>query len=366
MLLLDDLLNTAPCGFLSLADDGTILTINRTLLELLGFSEPELQGHHVESILPVASRIFYQTHFFPLLLLNGRVEEVYFSVASKSKTAMPMLINAVRCERDGTNVTDCILVHMRQRDQYENEILKAKRIAEEATRDKDQFLAFISHDLRTPLSAILGWTQMLKSGELDEEMHSQALEVIERSVRSQSRLIEDLLDFSRIASGELRLDVIEVAPMTFIQAALDIIHPAVAAKQIKLQADLNPSTGFVSVDAERLQQVMWNLLSNAIKFTPERGHVQVGLKPVGSTVEITVRDTGQGISAEFLPHVFERFHQASSAATRRHSGLGLGMAITKHLVELHGGTIHAASPGEGQGATFTVSLPIASAEHASA
>lgn len=358
---LDDVLNTAPCGFLSLADDGTVLVVNKTLSDLLGFDDAELRGQRIESLLPVASRIFYQTHFFPLILLHGRVEEVYFSVLSKSKTAVPMLVNAVRRERNGTTVTDCILVHMRQRDQYENELLEAKRIAEEAIRDKDAFLTVISHDLRTPLSSILGWTQILKSGDLDEATQVQALEVIERSVRSQSQLIEDILDFSRAASGTLRLHSTQVAPITFVQAALDVLHPAATAKRINLQANLDPSTALVSGDPERLQQVMWNLLSNAIKFTPEGGDVEASLKQVAATVEIAVRDTGQGINAEFLPHVFERFRQANTTATKRHSGLGLGMSITKHIVELHGGTIHAASAGEGKGATFTIKLPVTNA-----
>lgn len=355
---MDDLLNTAPCGFMSFAEDGLIKRVNATLLELLGFEAGELQGHRVESILPVASRIFYQTHFYPLLKLHGKVEEVYFSLRSKAGTDIPVLVNAVRREHEGTILNDCILVHMRQRNQYEDEILRAKQVAEEATRAKDEFLAVVSHELRTPLTAILGWTRMLKAHKLDQNVLARAIEVIERNAESQTRLIEDLLDFSRIISGRLRLDVGRIEPAAVVEAAIDVVRPAADAKGIALQTILDPRAGPVSGDPERIQQVLWNLLSNAIKFTPKDGRVQVRLARVNSSVEITVSDNGQGISPEFLPYVFERFRQADHTTTRRHGGLGLGMAITKHIVELHGGTIRAESPGEGQGATFVLKLPI--------
>jgi CheY-like chemotaxis protein len=184
------------------------------------------------------------------------------------------------------------------------------------------------------------------------------MNAIERNAESQAQLIEDLLDFSRIISGKLRLDVREIDPAAVIEAALDVVRPASDAKAIRLQVILDPRAGPVSGDPERLQQVLWNLLSNAIKFTPKGGRVQIRLTRVNSSVEVSISDTGQGISAEFLPYVFERFRQADHTTTRRHGGLGLGMAITRHLVELHGGTIRAHSPGEGLGATFTLSLPV--------
>jgi signal transduction histidine kinase/CheY-like chemotaxis protein len=352
------LLDAMPCGFLSFADDGRILSINATLLNSLGYELAELEGRHVESLLPVASRIFYQTHLFPLLRLHGRVEEVYFSLQARDETEVPVLANAVRRERGGVVVNDCILMQMRQRNQYEDEILKAKKVAEDATRAKDEFLAVVSHELRTPLTAILGWARMLKTGKLDPPTVARALDTIERNAQSQNQLIEDLLDFSRIISGKIRLDVRRVELATVAEAALDVVRPAADAKGIRLQTVLDPRAGPVSGDPERLQQVLWNLLSNAIKFTPKGGRVQVRLGRVNSSVELTVSDTGQGISAEFLPYVFERFRQADNTSTRQHSGLGLGMAITKHIVELHGGTIRAASPGEGQGASFSLRLPV--------
>lgn len=355
---MDDLLNRAPCGFLSFADDGRILLVNATLLEALGYELPELQSRHLEYLLPVASRIFYQTHFFPLLKLHGRVEEVYFSLRAKNGAEVPVLANAARRESEGVLVNDCILMPIQQRNRYEDEILQAKKLAEEATRAKDEFLAVVSHELRTPLNAILGWARMIKTGKLDEGTVSNGLDTIERNAKSQSQLIEDLLDFSRIISGNVRLDVEQVEPVAVAEAAVNVVRPAADAKNISLEAILDPKAGPVSGDAERLQQILWNLLSNAVKFTPKGGRVQIRLARVDSSVEITISDTGQGISPEFLPYVFERFRQADNTITRRHTGLGLGLAITKHLIELHGGTIRAVSPGEEQGASFIIKLPV--------
>ncbi len=232
--------------------------------------------------------------------------------------------------------------------------------AEAAAHAKDEFLAVVSHELRTPLNAILGWARMLREGKLDPESVIHAVETIERNAKSQAKLIEDLLDFSRIISGKLRLDVGPVELAAVVEAAADVVLPAADAKEIRLQVVLDPRAGPVPGDPDRLQQMMWNLLSNAIKFTPKGGRVQVRLARINSHVEITVSDSGQGISAEFLPHVFERFIQADNTITRRHGGLGLGLAITRHLAELHGGTINADSAGEGQGATFTLRLPLMS------
>jgi PAS domain S-box-containing protein len=233
----------------------------------------------------------------------------------------------------------------------------AREQAEEANRLKDEFLATVSHELRTPLNAMLGWTRMLRTGNLDEQTYGRALETIERNAKSQAQLIEDLLDVSRIISGKMRLDVqpVELAPV--IQMAIDSVRPAADAKSIRLNVVLDPRAGPVSGDPTRLQQIVWNLLSNAIKFTPKDGQVQVRLQRVNSHIEVIVSDTGIGINASFLPYVFDRFRQADSTTTRRQGGLGLGLAIVRHLVELHGGSIHPYSAGEGRGTTFTVNLP---------
>ena len=237
----------------------------------------------------------------------------------------------------------------------------ARAQAEVANRAKDEFLATVSHELRTPLTAILGWSKMMRGGQLNEELAARAVEVIERNANAQAQLIEDLLDITRIIAGRLRLDVQDVELVPVIEAAVESVRLAAEAKGVRLQTVLDPRAGPVSGDAARLQQVIWNLLSNAIKFTPRGGRVQVRLARAGSHVELTVSDTGIGISPDFLPYVFERFRQADPTTTRVYGGLGLGLAIARHLVELHGGAIEAASPGGGLGATFTVRLPLVAA-----
>ncbi len=229
--------------------------------------------------------------------------------------------------------------------------------AEEANRAKDEFLATVSHELRTPLSAILGWTQLLRGGGLSLEKQARALETLERNARVQARLVEDLLDVSRIVAGETRLETAAVEMARVVDSALEALRPAAEAKQIALGLELDREL-LVSGDADRLQQVTWNLLSNAIKFTAPNGRVSVTLKTSGHHAELAVSDTGRGMTEEFLPHVFERFRQADSTPTRSTGGLGLGLSIVRHLVELHGGTVSAASAGEGLGATFTVRLPL--------
>lgn len=234
----------------------------------------------------------------------------------------------------------------------------ARTDAENANRMKDEFLSVVSHELRTPLNAILGWSQILRANPADAGDVAQGLEVIERNGRAQVAIIEDLLDMGRIISGKVRLDVQRVDVPTVIEAAVQSMRPAAEAKGVRLQVVLDPLAGPVSGDPSRLQQVVWNLLSNAIRFTPRGGKVQVTLERVNSHVEVTVTDTGEGINPDFLPYVFERFRQGDGSTTRRYGGLGLGLAIVKNLVELHGGQVYAKSPGEGQGATFRIALPL--------
>jgi PAS domain S-box-containing protein len=237
------------------------------------------------------------------------------------------------------------------------------RDAQESSRLKDEFLATVSHELRTPLTAILGWAHMLRTGQFDGDSARQAFETVERNARAQAQLIDDLLDVSRIITGKLRIDVRPVDPNSFIEAAVEALRPAAEAKGVRLQKVLDTGSVNVSGDPVRLQQVVWNLLSNAIKFTPRGGRVQVRLERVNSHVEVAVSDTGSGIPREFLPHVFDRFRQADQKTTRQHGGMGLGLSIVRHLVELHGGTVKAESPGEGEGATFTVLLPVSPVYH---
>ncbi|MEO6603368.1 MAG: ATP-binding protein [Polyangiaceae bacterium] len=237
----------------------------------------------------------------------------------------------------------------------------ARSEAEASSRAKDEFLATVSHELRTPLNAMLGWSQLLTNNALPKEQLAHALEVIQRNVLAQSRLVEDLLDVSRIISGQMRLDVQQVEPIRIVGAAIESAKPAIEAKHIRLEVDLDPCAGLVLGDATRLQQIAWNLLSNATKFTDRKGVIKVKVARSGSSIEIVVSDTGQGIETEFLPFVFDRFRQADGSFARRFGGLGLGLAIARHLVELHGGTIQVESPGLGLGATFAVRLPFASA-----
>ena len=234
----------------------------------------------------------------------------------------------------------------------------ARQESERASRIKDEFLATLSHELRTPLNAILGWAQIIKMSPRNEEAVLEGINVIDRNVRVQTELIEDLLDMSRIISGKVRLDIRRVALAEVIDAALESVLPAITAKGIHLEKVVDPAIGSVSGDPGRLQQVFWNLLTNAIKFTAKGGTIQVLAERVQSHLEVRVSDTGEGISPEFLPQLFERFTQADASTTRNHGGLGLGLSIVSHLVEMHGGTISAVSEGIGKGATFVIQLPL--------
>lgn len=256
--------------------------------------------------------------------------------------------DAVTAREDALRIHDELL----RREQF------AREEAETANRAKDEFLATVSHELRTPLNAILGWAHMLRANKLDQTTQTRALETIERNAKSQAQLIEDILDVSRIVTGKLRLDVRPVELAAVVDAAIDAVRPAADAKGIRIETTLDPRAGPVSGDPNRLQQIVWNLASNAVKFTGKGGRIQVRLHSVSSYVDIVVSDTGEGISTEFLPYVFDRFRQADATSTRSHGGLGLGLAIVRHLVEMHGGTVFANSPGEGMGATFTVKLPL--------
>lgn len=235
----------------------------------------------------------------------------------------------------------------------------ARAEAETANRMKDQFLATVSHELRTPLNAIIGWSHLLKSGKLDGTTSQRALETIDRNARSQAQLIEDILDVSRMITGKLRLnkEVVDIA--TVINAAIDSVQLAIDSKNLNLNVTLDPTARHTLGDSSRLQQVVWNLLSNAIKFTPSGGSIEVRVQRANGNLQICVKDSGQGISPEFLPHIFEHFRQADGTTTRLHGGLGLGLAIVRQLVELHGGSIKADSKGEGAGCTFTIELPMA-------
>jgi len=357
----------APIGISVIDLDGRFLKVNKTYCEMLGYLEPELDQLTFAAIThpeDVHKDLRYTEQLFKAEIGSYQSEKRY--IKKNGEILWVNLTATAIFDQDGKaryglgmveDITD------RKRTQEERELLLAREQAaraeaEAANRMKDEFLATLSHELRTPLNAMLGWTQMLRTRKLDEAKAARALETIDRNTKSLSQLIEDVLDVSRIITGKLHLNVRPVELVPVIEAALETVLPAANAKDIGIEARLDPSSGTVLGDANRLQQVVWNLLSNAVKFTPKGGRVEVRLELIDSRVQIRVSDTGQGISPEFLPYVFERFRQADSTTTRSHGGLGLGLAIVRHLVELQGGTVHVQSPGIGQGATFIVNLPI--------
>jgi signal transduction histidine kinase/ActR/RegA family two-component response regulator len=243
----------------------------------------------------------------------------------------------------------------------ENLLMREKALrekAEIASRLKDEFLATVSHELRTPLNAIIGWGQILQTGKLEPQKQADALKTIFRNAKTQAQLINDLLDTSRLMTGNLLLNLSPTPVIPVVEAALDAVRPAAEAKGVRLSCVYNSEVEAITCDAQRLQQIIWNLLTNAVKFTPVNGEVTITLEQNNETIRIIVSDDGEGISSEFLPFVFDRFRQADSSSTRKHNGLGLGLAIVRHLAELHGGTVTAASGGHGKGATFTVTLPL--------
>ncbi len=257
-------------------------------------------------------------------------------------------------------IGSCLDIHERKK--YEDELLSREQAvrgqAEEANRLKDEFLATVSHELRAPLNAIQGWVKLLRDGRLNPEESARALETIERSTRAQNRIISDLLDVSRIITGKLSLNVRPIQPAAVIKSAVESLRPAADAKEISIELELDDDAGAISGDSDRLRQIVWNLVSNAIKFTPARGKVRVKLECAGEHIVIAVSDTGVGIAQDFLPFVFDRFRQGDGSSTRRQGGLGIGLAIVRHLTEMHGGSVGVQSPGLDQGATFVVKLPL--------
>jgi PAS domain S-box-containing protein len=364
-------MNNMGEGLYTVDKSGLVTSMNAAAERLFGWTLDELRGRRMHDV----------THYkhrdgtpFPAeecaglqVLREGAVlTEHEDCFIRKDGTFFDVVFSAAPIRERG-EITGLVVVFRdiseRKRLELERgQLLESERAARaEAERQsvlKDEFLATLSHELRTPLNAILGWSQMLRPGQSSQEDLSEGLEVIARNARIQTQLIEDLLDMSRIISGKVRLDVQRVDLPSIIEAAIESLRPAAEAKSIRLRRVLDPHAGPVTGDPSRLQQVLWNLLSNAIKFTPRDGRVQIFLERVNSHVEITVTDTGQGIRPEFLPHVFERFRQADSSTTRRHGGLGLGLSIVRHLVELHGGGVRARSPGPGKGSTFVVTLPL--------
>jgi PAS domain S-box-containing protein len=363
---------TAPVGLCFVDAELRFISINERLAEINGRTVEEHMGRTIREVLSpeVADTVE------PVM---RRVIETG-ELASNIEISTPMLSNPnvlrhfiasyYPIKNGGGRALgiNSVVVEITQRKRIEEErerLLRkekeAREEAEGASRMKDEFLATISHELRTPLTSILGWARMLADGGLSKPQASHALEVIAQSAQSQTRLIEDILDTSRIITGRFKLDPHPVNVETVFRAAVDVIRPSAEAKGITLNATVDVSDCMVFGDTNRLQQALWNLLSNAVKFTYEGGRVEAHLGRTDGQIEITVSDTGIGVEPQFLPHVFERFRQADSASTREYGGLGLGLAIVRHIVEMHGGVVSASSPGKDQGATFKIRLPLASA-----
>jgi PAS domain S-box-containing protein len=348
---------------------GRVTFWNPSATQMFGWTRDEALGQRLSDlIIPEPLRDAHQrgleryVHTGDATLLNRRLE---VTGLRRDGTEFPLEL-AVTPLREGEFITFHAFIRditEQKRAEAEREGLladaeHARDQAEAASRAKDQFLATLSHELRTPLTSIVGWVYLLRSGQIDPGTIKRGLETIERNAMLQAQLVSDILDMSRIMAARFRLVVrpVEVAPL--IAAAVDSLMPAARAKNLRVLPVLDPSAGPVLGDPDRLQQVFWNLLSNAIKFTAEGGRVQVRLGVVDGSVEVVVEDDGVGIPSDFLPHVFELFRQRDSSNTRAHGGLGLGLSVVRHLVELHGGTVRAESAGEGRGASFTVRLPV--------
>ncbi|MBF2047903.1 MAG: response regulator [Elainella sp. C42_A2020_010] len=366
---LESIYRNTPIGLCVLDTEFRFMRINESLAEMNGLPVSEHIGRSVHEVLPelgeAQAQIFQQVIQTGTPLLNQEIRGTTPAQPGIERIWRVSYYPLRLPEQQvlGVNIVVQEITEQKQAELERERLLASEQMAraaaEAANRTKDEFLSVLSHELRTPLNAILGWAQMLRSKpQLDAAIVQRALETIERNARGQANLINDLLDISRIITGKLRLNVCPVELITVIEAAIDTVRPAADAKEIQIRPILDPEAGPVSGDADRLQQVVWNLLSNAVKFTPKGGWVQVRLERVNSHVEIVVSDSGLGINPDFLPFVFDRFQQADSKTTRSHGGLGLGLAIVRHLVELHGGSVSVYSAGLGQGAIFTVQLPL--------
>ena len=345
---------------------GVITSWNAAAERMFGWSAAEAVGQHITLIIPAE----YHAEEVQVLARLARGERIaHFETVRlrKDGTCLPVSLTVspirdaagivVGASKVARDISERRLVEQARQLVLDQE-RRARSEAEALNRSKDQFLATVSHELRTPLNAIYGWARMFVEGRLDPAATQNAAQAILRNARIQVQLIEDLFDVSRVITGKMRLDVRAMNVLAALEAAVETVKPAAQAKGIRLDTALDPRAAPIMGDPDRIQQVAWNLLSNAVKFTPKGGRVQLHLRRVNSHIDIIVSDTGEGITPEHLPKLFERFHQADSGPTRRHAGLGIGLSLVKHLVELHGGKVTAFSPGLGQGTTFTVTLPV--------
>ena len=360
------IVESADDAIVSKTLDGKITSWNKGAENIFGYTEGEAVGRSVLMLIPEA--LHAEEEMILSKIRNGQPVSHFETVRRAKDGRMINVSLSVSPIRDdsgkvvgASKILRDITVQKQieaERDALLTREKQAREQAEMASRAKDEFLGLLSHELRTPLNSILGWTRILSTHTLDEADAEQALETIDRNAKLQARLIDDMLDVSRIISGKLRLDAQPVDLTSVINAAVETLRPAAEAKHIRMYVTLDFGTGSVLGDPVRLQQVVWNLVANAVKFVPREGSVRVSLGRVQSQLEIRVSDSGPGIEEEFLPHVFERFRQADSTSKKNYAGLGLGLSIVRHLVELHGGTVEAANGMDGEGAVFTVKLPV--------
>jgi PAS domain S-box-containing protein len=345
--------------------NGIITSWNQGAERLFGYAASEVIGKSITIIIP-AERLAEEEHVLASVRRGDRVAHFETIRRRKDGTMVPisLSVSPILDEYGVVIGASKIARDISERVRAERERAQLVDALQEANRLKDEFLATLSHEIRTPLNAILGYAQLLESAQLEPQHREKAADAIARNAESLTKIIDDILDVSRITAGRLRLKIEPVHLPELVQDALSAVQLAAEAKGIRLVTEIDPAVTPVAGDAARLQQVLWNLLINAIKFTPRGGQVVVAAGPVDGGSRIVVRDTGVGIASEFLPFVFDRFRQADSRTTREFAGLGLGLAIARHLVELHGGTITASSEGPGKGSTFTVILPALTPTHA--
>lgn len=374
-LLLSAIVDSSPDAIMSFESDGTITSWNKGAERIYGYTEAEIVNRRMSILVP-PELLAEQNQISSTLIRGESVTQYETERLRKDGTLFPISITAspvVNTEKRviGFSAIAQDITPRRQAEREREQLLVRERVArreaETANRLKDEFLATLSHELRTPLTAILGWARMIRGGALSPARATQALEIIERNAQIQSQLINDILDVSRIITGKFTLDAKPITIAPVVNAALDVASHAAAAKHIMIETRFDDADARIYGDANRLQQIVWNLLSNAVKFTAPGGRITVDTRAAQNNLIIAVSDTGQGINREFLPFVFDRFRQADGSSTRAHGGLGLGLAIVRQIAEMHGGTVKVESAGEGEGATFTITLPLLDApQHQSA
>jgi PAS domain S-box-containing protein len=364
--LLAAIVDSSDDAIVSKTLEGVITSWNHGAEKIFGYSAAEAIGQHITLIIPSERRAEEDD----VLARIGRGEKIdHFETVRQTKDGrkvdISLTVSPVRDPKGRIIGASKVARDITERKRAEAERVRlvdrehaARRTAEEANRLKDDFLATVSHELRNPLNSIVGWAGLLRSGKLDEKKTVRGVEAIMQAAQAQAQIISDLLDVSRIISGRLRLDIRPFELIQVIEAAIDTMRPAADAKRIRLEALLDRSASTMAGDPDRLRQVFWNLFSNAVKFTPNDGCIRILSRRIDAHIEVVVSDTGIGIEPQFLPYVFDRFRQGDSGTDRQSSGLGLGLAIVRHLIELHGGTVYAESKGSGQGASFAIRLPI--------